>query len=77
MRPTRLFYAACLTVLLSVTAFASGCLPVHPWQRGTLVSAPMQDPLNPAESVHDNHVHQTREAMAGAAGAGGVSCGCN
>jgi Domain of unknown function (DUF4266) len=74
---SRLVRCVTLGVALISAVLASGCLPVHPWQRGTLVSAPMQDPLNPAESVHDNHVHQTREAMAGAAGAGGVSCGCN
>ena len=52
------------------------CTAVPTWQRGPLVSGPMEE-QNELERDYEGHLYQTRESAVGAAGAGGTSCGCN
>ena len=55
----------------------AACAPVHPWERGRLMSPVMADPCDPLAAATTAHVLATREAMTGAAAVGGASCGCN
>lgn len=64
--------AAVLVVMVS-----SACAPLQPWERGLLVSQPMQDPGDAGADGFDTHVATIRETASGAGGTGGVSCGCN
>jgi hypothetical protein len=54
-----------------------GCAPVHPWERGRLLTPVMAEPWDGLCAETTNHVRTTREAMMGADPAGGASCGCN
>ena len=53
------------------------CAHVPTWQRGDLVSRPMEQPVEPCEARMEAHVWAARESMAGASGATGPACGCN
>jgi hypothetical protein len=54
-----------------------GCVTLSTWERAGLMTRVMQDPLDPGAARFEQHVLDTREAMAGAADAGGAPCGCN
>jgi len=58
-------------------AILVGCGPVHPWERGRLLSPVMADPCDPLAAETTAHILATREAMHGASAVGGASCGCN
>ncbi|MEE9383927.1 MAG: DUF4266 domain-containing protein [Nannocystaceae bacterium] len=63
---------------LALTLLSSGCATVPVWARGTSQRPCMQASDDTMEARLEGHVLETREAMAGADGAGGsVSCGCN
>lgn len=71
MRPARCVLAILLALNLP------GCARVQPWQRGTTMKRTMQPPPDPLEVAMDAHMHENREAMAGARYGRGASCGCN
>ncbi len=54
-----------------------GCAVVRPWQRGVLMKRAMKPAPASGGTTFELHVHTIREAMAGAAGDAGASCGCN
>lgn len=60
-----------------ISLLLMGCRTVPASQRGTLLEPAMQPPSDPMEVVMDAHLHETREAAAGATAVGGPSCGCN
>ena len=60
-----------------VAMVSSACAPLQPWERGLLVSQPMQDPGDVGADGFDTHVATIHETASGAGGTGGVSCGCN
>lgn len=64
-------------VLLLLLPLVAACATIHPWERGRLVSPVMLDDLDPLADLSKGHVIGTREAMLGAEGGGGASCGCN
>lgn len=67
-----------LIVALALTAGGTpGCVALKPYERAELMSRIMREPLNAREAAFDAHVHRTREAVAGATIAKGVSCGCD
>lgn len=53
----------------------AGCVHVPAWQRGALMTPVMIDD-DGLQDAADHHVLAAREAMSGADGAGGASCGC-
>ena len=65
-----------LTVLLCMTAI-SGCATVEPWERGMLARPEMQWQPDVMEGALRDHIHYSKEAASGGAGAAGGGCGCN
>ncbi len=67
----------CFAIIVATCLAGTSCASVKPWQRGRLVKRCMLNELDPLETAFNSHVHNTREAMQGAASGGGASCGCN
>ena len=61
-----------LAVLLACFAHT---LP--PAERTLLMTRVMREPFDPGEAAFLEHTWEIREAMSGAAPAGGAPCGCN
>ena len=64
-------------ICLAVLASLPGCVILTTWERATLNSRVMQDPMSPMEAALEGHVHSVRESAQGATSAAGSSCGCN
>lgn len=64
-------------VLIALLSFCAGCAHVPTYERGKLMSPAMVGSADSLEQGIVMHMNQTREAMLGAAGGGGASCGCN
>lgn len=65
-------------LILALLAFsASGCTPVHPWQKGTLAKQEMAWDPQSQESEFLSHVYFSKEASSGSLSAAGGGCGCN
>ncbi len=62
---------------LFLLVWLAGCGTVHPWERERLVSPVMTATPDSLEAGFDLHVMTSREAIRGAEGAGGASCGCD
>lgn len=60
-----------------VLCVLGGCTAVQPWERGDLARPEMQWQTDPAAARLKNHVHYSKEAASGDAGAAGGGCGCN
>jgi hypothetical protein len=69
--------AVALSLIVLAGSALPGCVTLRPWERGALMQRVMNDVAHPLEAAMEVHVLRTREAMAGAESAGGVSCGCN
>ncbi|MDP2901620.1 MAG: DUF4266 domain-containing protein [Methylovulum sp.] len=63
-------------LLIALSACASACSPVAPWQRGTLAKASMALEPNPVQSAFRGHINGSREAASGSSSASGGGCGC-
>jgi len=66
-----------LVFFFSAALLVSACAHIPTYERGALMSRAMVGPGDSLEQGVLMHVNQTREAMLGAAGGGGASCGCN
>jgi hypothetical protein len=64
--------AACVATALAL----AGCAQVAPWERDRLAQPHMALDPDPAASAYSEHVHQSREAAAGARAGHGGACGC-
>ncbi len=64
-------------LVLALALTSTACATVPTWQRGVLQSRVMVEIAPPLEEAMTQHAFSVREAMAGGAGAGGASCGCN
>ncbi len=62
---------------LFLAVLLAGCAPIHAWERDRLVSPVMLSPADDLEAAFDVHVVTSREAVRGAEGGGGASCGCD
>ncbi|MEP5763488.1 MAG: DUF4266 domain-containing protein [Halieaceae bacterium] len=64
---------------LLVLACLAGCetAQVQPWERGTLARNEMQWQPDVMEAQIRDHIHYSKEASTGSAGAAGGGCGCN
>ena len=61
-----------------VLILCAGCaVHVPTWQRATLMSPVMTDPLDGGEAAFAAHVLTTREGIGGASVGEGAACGCN
>lgn len=68
---------ATLLLMVALSALASGCAVVQPWQRGELADYTMRPDRDPLSDLFEEHVYFTREAAAGGRGVGAGGCGCN
>ncbi len=66
-----------LLCALLCTLLFSGCVTVHPWERGLLADPVMQPELVPGAVELEQHMLATLEASAGGYGIAGGGCGCN
>lgn len=62
--------------LFLIVVLTSGCVPLAPYERATLMTRAMQDPYDPREAAALTRVIEVREAMGGATTGSGASCGC-
>ncbi|TAN69977.1 MAG: DUF4266 domain-containing protein [Methylobacter sp.] len=65
-----------VALLIMLSACASACSPVAPWQRGILAKSSMALEPNPMQSSLREHTHGSREAASGSSSASGGGCGC-
>ncbi len=68
---------AALIMVATLALSSMGCAPIPAYKRAMLMQRVVHSAECPLAVRFDAHVHQTREAMAGATGNGGPSCGCN
>jgi len=64
-------------VALALSAAATGCAAVAPWERELLARPDMAWDPDPLEATRRNHVYFSKEASLAGGGAGGGGCGCN
>jgi len=61
--------------LAVLTAAATGCTTVQPWERDLHARADMQ--ANAHDAAIDDHIYFSKEASSGGRGFAGGGCGCN
>lgn len=64
-------------LLAGLAVGATGCATVAPRERGTLNDYTMRADRDKVHDAMTEHVHFSREAVAGGRGVGGGGCGCN
>ena len=64
-----------LAILAVLTAAATGCTTVQPWERDLHARADMQ--ANAHDAAIDDHIYFSKEASSGGRGFAGGGCGCN
>ena len=70
---SKFIFAAGTAALL----FATGCVHVKPWERGTLTDYTMQPGHDAVATAQAQHIFFSREEATGGNGVGGGGCGCN
>ena len=75
--PGALHFLLRLVSALILTALASACTHVEPWQRGTLAKPHMALDPDPVTGVMRQHSFTSREAASGGTSAAGGGCGCS
>ena len=72
MRPQRIVFPLCLSILVSL----AGCAHVSPAQRGTLARPEMQFDFDVANARVTEQTYASKEAASGGRVTGGGGCGC-
>jgi hypothetical protein len=66
---------AIVAALLGILAFASGCAPVAPYERGKLAHPTMS--AGSLSTMGEEHLRAISEGATGGSGGTGSGCGCN